>query len=462
MRNGARQATSDKPRSVDPREHLKLQMRRHGLNGTDLARELGVHPQTLYNVTSGTRQISSKLAVRLAARFGEPVEFWIGEPILAETLSLVPDAPVQVGGPGDGSTTHNFPPDVIVDTALRALTTRPGSGLMIRPFLDGNVSPASYDLTIGLVVTRGFGKLDKYGWGLIVKYERDRHLLSDEEREEARSLIDEYDEDIDYADVVTLEMGAAVGIVLREELRFGADFLARAGGITKNALRGLLIGHGLQVDPGYNGPILVTAFNIGLERIELTADQKILSLEIIRLRKSPEDPYHEDTNSKIARIVERISTEIGDLFDYEPIRSEKRYLAVLRSNPDEAIVCEGDLEEARGAVVTKVVENLARNKSVAPFFLPFTLAIGRVTIDVQDADALIRRFPTSKGDAAERAKAAFDQGHDRRTLKEVLTRLDQEPVQAIAKLLGIRVKELGAGVGSAHNLPQQAGRLPET
>jgi deoxycytidine triphosphate deaminase/DNA-binding XRE family transcriptional regulator len=459
MLKSARQPEAEDRRAVTPRDHLKRQMRLHGLSAPDLAREFKIHTQTIYSITSGKRQISSKLAVKLSEKFGEPVQFWLGEPIVSRSANARPGSPVLAAvasndphvqtSPADLGLFEKrtvAPPVILVDHDIRTLTSRGGSGLLIRPFQTQNVSPASYDLTLGLIVTRGFAKLDKYDWGLIVRFESGDETLRDDERDEAEALIEEYEKDIDYTDVLTLGVREAVGIVLREDLNFSGEFLARVGGTTKNAIRGLMIEHGLQVDPGYSGPILVTAFNMGLNPIELAAGQKLLSLEIIRLGRAPEDPYHEDTNSKIARIVDRLSTEIADLFDYEPIPNEERYIAVLRqSADDESIVCDGSLEEVRTDVVQRVVEALAGGDSTDPFLLPFTRALGQVTIDEEDADALIRRFPGCTEDAVALAKAAFKNGRDRKTLRDIFKKLDLLPGPAVAKLMGIKVEESNIG-----------------
>jgi transcriptional regulator with XRE-family HTH domain len=445
MLRDAQQPERDDQATGTPGEHLKRQLRLHGLSALDLADEFDIHPQTIYNVTSGKRQISAKLAVKLAEKFGQPVEFWLGEP-LPEPVAPQPTnvhgmaamrgATSPAGRPGNDL--ERFPSDLLVDHALRETVNRAGSGLAIHPFDEANISPASFDLTIGLIVTKGFSKLDKYAWGLIVKYECNDETLLEDERAEARALIREYEDDIEYFDALTLEKREAVGIVMREELKFSRDFLARAGGTTKNAIRGLNIEHGLQVDPGYSGPILITAFNMGLERIDLQAEQKILSLEIIRLGHSPADPYHEGTNSKIARIVERLSAEITALFDYEVLAQERRVRAELRQNSDVSFICDGELEEVRSTVVRRVIEGLAAPGEVDPFALPFARALGQVTIEKEEAEALIRRFPEVTAEAQVRALDAFNDGADRRTLKETIKKLDLVPGLAIAKLMGIK------------------------
>jgi deoxycytidine triphosphate deaminase/DNA-binding XRE family transcriptional regulator len=429
MATGARQANDDEP-AMSPREHLKLQMLRHGLSAPKLAEDLGVHSQTLYNVTSGTRQISSKLAKKLADRFGEPVEFWLGE---------------RLSPPGEEASA--CPPGALVDKDLRSLVNRPESGLGISPFIEGNVAPASYDLTIGLIVTRGFSMIDKYGWGLIVKFLYDDASLRDDERREAKDLVNTYDGDIGYikpGDPFTLPPNQAVGIVMREELRFSGDFLARVGATTSKAISGLMISHGLQVDPGYSGPILVSAFNMGLpgkndelEKIELRAGQRALSLEIIRLRHSPEDTYHESTN--IARIVERLGIEIAELFDYEEIPKEHRYKVALLADRDVSFIFDGELAEVRSQTVARIVENLARGEGFDALIQPFTKALGQVTIDEADALALVERFPACKKEAKALAAASFHGGRERRTLEETLKRLDLPPVTAVAKLMGVKV-----------------------
>ncbi len=428
----------------NPREFLKRQMMLHGVSGPELAVELDVHSQTIYNVTSGKRPISSKLAIKLAAKFGEPIEFWLGERIAVPVTPVVPApetvarAPAQPTPPAASEAA--FQPGVLVDEDYRTLVNHKGSGLSIRPYFGHNVSPASYDLTIGIVVTKGFSKLDKYDWGLIVKYVCNADTLQEDEFEEAKELIKEYEKDITYEETFKLLPLAPVGIVLREELKFSGDFLARVGGTTKNAVRGLVVNHGLQVDPGYSGPILMTAFNIGLEPIELNTGENILSLEVVRLRRAPANPYHEDTNSKIARIVERLGTEIADLFDYEPIPHEHLHNAVLRLNPDESFVGGRTLEEARSLAVARVIEKLEDDGLANPFAFPFQRVLGQVTIALVDAEALIRRFPACSEEARSHARAAFDHRRERRTLKDILKKLDLKPHLAVPKLMSVTIE----------------------
>ena len=74
--------------TLTPAAFLKRKMALSGLNATALAKGLGVHVQTVYNVTTGNRPISPSLALKLSKRFVEPVDVWLSPEIEISTSDL--------------------------------------------------------------------------------------------------------------------------------------------------------------------------------------------------------------------------------------------------------------------------------------------------------------------------------------------------------------------------------------
>lgn len=60
-----------------PGEVLRDHVRRRGLTGRGLARELGWSPNRITEILNGERSITAETAIGLAKRFGTKPEFWM-------------------------------------------------------------------------------------------------------------------------------------------------------------------------------------------------------------------------------------------------------------------------------------------------------------------------------------------------------------------------------------------------
>lgn len=423
-------------------EYLKRQMLREGLTASDLAAQLHVHSQTIYNLTTGKRDASPKLAVKLAKRFGNPVEFWLGARLTAEpNSSVVEFRPATAGraiehtGIEPGS--RRIPANILVDAEIRSLVNQVGSGLAITPFNLENLSPASYDLSIGIIVSKGFSRLRKNDWDLLVRYVSNDETLTSNEFAEAEKIAET--SEIAYEKEWTLDLHQAVGVVLREKVNFSGNFLARVGGTTENTILGLSVGHGLQIDPGYSGPILITAFNIGLEPINLKASQKILSLEIVRLDVTPDQRYRDDITIKLDPIVVRLRDELAGMFEYEEVAAEERYNITIKLGSRQTHSVDGKIiDEARDQAVRHVVENLLRDHDHEAFLTPFKKALGQVTVGPVETEALTRRFLSCTVENKQNALDSLKTGTGRKPLGEILKDLGLDCIEAVAGLMNIK------------------------
>ncbi len=138
--------------------------------------------------------------------------------------------------------------------------------ILIDPFEDRQVQPATYDLRIGSQGATLTGKK-------LVDIEREGYLV--------------------------LEGGDFGIIVTLEELRLDTQHAARFGLRSKYARRGLLATTGPQVDPGYHGRIILGLSNLTPDPISLPFKDDIISVEFHRLNQPASRPYRGPYQDKL-------------------------------------------------------------------------------------------------------------------------------------------------------------------
>lgn len=67
--------------------------------------------------------------------------------------------------------------------------------------------------------------------------------------------------------------------------------LGRLGAISELAAQGILVTHGIHMDPGFKGLIFIALKNIGYQDVTLEYGKRFLSLEINYLSIMPAKPY---------------------------------------------------------------------------------------------------------------------------------------------------------------------------
>src|SRR6266571_6060158 len=130
--------------------------------------------------------------------------------------------------------------------------------IKIEPFEDKQLQPASYDLRVGEqgITTSSKKKIDIKADGFLVVHPGDFAV-----------------------------------VLVHEEIRLGPQFAARFGLRSKYARRGLVATTGLQVDPGYEGKLIVGITNLTPKLITLPYKDDFLSIEFHRLEEPASNPY---------------------------------------------------------------------------------------------------------------------------------------------------------------------------
>ncbi len=423
-------------------EYLRRRMAVKGLTASQLADEIDVHVQTIYNITASKRPISSNVAIKLSKYFGGTAEQWLTETILVDSDgdSLVPLQ--DKGGRTEGqvvelSDTPLFaglsenPTGILVDREIDAALKRPQLGLAIAPYNRDQVEPASYDLTIGLIITRGFEALNHREWQILLKAEHGDPLDPDEADRLPR--IRTAAKAAQFTRSHSLErLGSAV-LMAREIVSFDKLFMADVGSITHNAMRGLLVSHGFQIDPGYAGPIFVTALNIGTGPLTLAGGEKLVSLAIRKLAHAPDKSYRDAVDRKVLWIGRELDRQLKGLFTVKALGGGK----VKATSGYGATLVDVGQEEVLNKAVGAILDDLEQPRiEVSPLVIAAVRdAIEAVTVEWDDVDALARRFQVAAKRALDDAKRHFRQRGDRQTLLDTLERLGIDPLEAVLKLL---------------------------
>jgi dCTP deaminase len=130
--------------------------------------------------------------------------------------------------------------------------------IKIEPFEERQLQPASYDLRVG---DQGITTSSKKK----VNIKTDGYLL--------------------------VQPGDFAVVLVNEEIRLGAQYVARFGLRSKYARRGLVATTGLQVDPGFEGRLMVGITNLTPKAVSLPHLDDFLSMEFHRLAEPATRPY---------------------------------------------------------------------------------------------------------------------------------------------------------------------------
>jgi addiction module HigA family antidote/deoxycytidine triphosphate deaminase len=240
-----------------PGDRLRELISELGLDQIKLAEKLNVTRQTINNIVNDRHPISREMANKLARMTGHTPGYWM-QFEFSETGTRETDPSTGRGAA------------ILVDDQIRQ-ALRQGV-IAITPLdPDTQVQAASVDLTVGDQVLPAGGEVE---------------TLSAETP-------------------FILLPGRTVNLRTREALRLPGDHMARVGAIAKIARFGIITGHGLQVDPSYEGELEFCLFNAGVRGFEIRRGAPIISLEIVRLSAA-------HSNGKIAKQHSR--NEVRDNF----------------------------------------------------------------------------------------------------------------------------------------------------
>lgn len=130
--------------------------------------------------------------------------------------------------------------------------------IVIEPYNEGNIEPASVDLTLG----------------------NEAFLASDDDKTRLSS-----------GDVLTLPPGEMALVLTQERIALGSKYAASIGLRSRFARKGIDILKGPQVDPGFEGPLHIVLINLSPSQQVIEHGEAFLTLEIVRLSEPAENAY---------------------------------------------------------------------------------------------------------------------------------------------------------------------------
>ena len=142
----------------------------------------------------------------------------------------------------------------------------------IDPIDEANLQPASYDLLLGdrAILTRS------------VELEKLRERVQEDPTPEI---------DVAQEGAVSVSAGAFALVVTRERVRLSASYAGHLGLRSYFARKGLLLLSGLQVDPGFDGHLVLGLANLSPRSIYIPYEEAIATLEVHRLNRPVSSEY---------------------------------------------------------------------------------------------------------------------------------------------------------------------------
>ncbi|MCG8684034.1 MAG: HigA family addiction module antitoxin [Desulfobacterales bacterium] len=248
-------------------------LRQHGITITDLATELGISRTTIYEIFNGKRKISRSLAFRLEEAYGESASFW---------MNL--NVPLH-SGLGDGSIEDRrliYGPGPLSGPEI--ISFHESGEIGIEPFDEGSAKQVNYDLRVQKV------------------------LVENGDSEETKDI------DLDQDDY-DLFPGEIAFVVSKEKIRLPLTVLGHLGQIGELIHDGIIVEHGIGIDPGFKGRIACLIKNTGKQVYTLKKNTRFLSVEFSVLPVPPDnsyDGYGQDRNGFGTREKQVLSQRNSD------------------------------------------------------------------------------------------------------------------------------------------------------
>ena len=362
-------------------DFLKQQLKARGLDQSQLADLTGVSRQTINAIVRGRQPISRSMSAKLGQLFGQPPDFWLREQFRRASQHIA-STPLQPGDdPGSAAPQAGAPETgrsrILTDEEIHLAVERGTVG--ITPFQRDNINAASIDL--------GLGEVDALGRDSAARSESDHTI-----------------------EIAPLECAHAWSL---EHISLPADMMARVGPMARLSHLGLFLGHGLQVDPGFEGKLAFSLFNASPNPISLRAGEAILSLELVQLSKPSKRPI--DGARELSDFAERASRQFADADPAHRVRAHLRqhmettegagtHVSRIAGTPIEAE--SNDRGVSREAcietclrVIRDEAETEARMRQRSDRWRPLEDILGDMKLEVHDFDLLLKEASVLDHDA---------------------------------------------------------------
>lgn len=136
--------------------------------------------------------------------------------------------------------------------------------LRIEPFNDKQLQPASYDLKLGTKILASPTGPEKLGRVVVLSKEKPSF---------------------------SIEPGQMIGVISYETINLSLEIVGRFGIRSSFARLGINAFGGLQLDPGFNGRLIMNLLNVGPEPITLKLNDLLFTVEFELLDEAAESPY---------------------------------------------------------------------------------------------------------------------------------------------------------------------------
>ena len=221
----------------------------------------------------------------------------------------------------------------LADTQIRRLVA--SRELVIDPFEDELIQPASYDLRL-----------------------HHKILASPLSRDILGAVIELNDKLPSY----NIQSGQMVGVMSLELLRLPLDICAGFGIRSSFARRGINAFGGPQLDPGWGGRLIMSLLNVGPEPVKITLGEPMFTVYFQRLEEPAEEgyqgPYQDQDDFPSDQYEYILSARTTSLAEIPTLRQEVTRLSVLLEELHELLPDPDAGWELRPEVVEKLQRSL--------------------------------------------------------------------------------------------------------
>ncbi len=201
--------------------------------------------------------------------------------------------------------------------------------LLIEPFDEALVQPATYDLRLGPKILASPLSADKLG--VVIELTKDKPNYE-------------------------IQSGQMVGILSLEKLCLPLNICGRFGICSALARKGINAFGGVQLDPGFRGRLTMNLLNVGPEPVTLLLHDAIFSVEFNRLEEEAEvgysGPYQDQDDFPAEQYNYILSARTTSLAEIPTFRRDIRRLNALieeleerMADPDAGLELKPDVEE---------------------------------------------------------------------------------------------------------------------
>ena len=160
---------------------------------------------------------------------------------------------------------------LLVDSEIKDAINN--EGLEIEPFDAESLQPASYDMRLGKRA-------------LITRTVSLEELKGKIQREDVKEINVEKDE------AITVPGGAFALVSTLERIKLPDNYAGHIGMRSYYTRKGLVILSGLQIDPGWDAPLVLGLANLSPRSITIDYKDHLCTIEIHKLNRAVEQPYN--------------------------------------------------------------------------------------------------------------------------------------------------------------------------